>query len=289
MKIFKKINDIKAFLEIKRQQNISIGFLPTMGALHPGHLSLLAQCQNTAQLSVASIFVNPTQFNSAGDLEKYPRTIAQDIEALYTAGCNVLFYPDVAKMYPSGEMTTFYDLGTLEKIFEGVFRPGHFQGVCQVVNKLFHIIQPHHVFFGQKDYQQCMVIKKLIQLTPAFAHIHIHIVPTLRETGGLAMSSRNLLLSHDEKQKAENIFKTLQYIKQHLTQGNLQPLLHQAFHQLEQAGLEPDYVAIADAQTLNPITNWDGQQPLVALVAAFLGATRLIDNLVLTELESCFN
>lgn len=281
MKIFKLINDINFYIKTKKQEHLSIGFVPTMGALHKGHISLIANCKKHCDIAIASIFVNPSQFNDASDLEKYPRTIAKDIQALLSAGCDVLFFPDVEEIYPNGEITRFYDLGELEKQYEGAFRPGHFQGVCQVVDKLFKIVQPDKVFFGQKDYQQCMVIKKLIQLTPAFSKIDLQIVSTMREETGLAMSSRNMRLTQAEKTTAATIFQTMLHIKQKIKAGNLNNLLAEAKAQLEENGFKIDYVSIADATTLAPITIWDGSQQLVVLVAAFLGSVRLIDNLVI--------
>ncbi|GAB3426289.1 pantoate--beta-alanine ligase [Niabella aquatica] len=281
MKIFQKIADVQAFIGRKKEEGLSIGFVPTMGALHEGHLTLLSECKRECDLAVVSIFVNPTQFNNKKDLEKYPRTIATDIQVLTDRGCDVLFHPEVSEMYPSEEITRFYDLGMLEKVFEGVSRPGHFQGVCQVVDKLFTVIKPHEAFFGQKDYQQCMVIKKLADLTPAFASIHINIVPTVRAENGLAMSSRNMLLPDAEKENAAIIYRSLLTIKEKLRPGPVNLLAEEAVRLLELKGLKTDYVGIADAHTLQPVEEWDGKKPLVALIAAFTGNVRLIDNLII--------
>lgn len=281
MKVFKKIADIQAYLHAKKANGLSVGFVPTMGALHAGHLRLLETCKTRCDVAVVSIFVNPTQFNDKNDLEKYPRTIGSDLSALIESDCDVLFYPDAAEIYPPGEITRIYDLQALENLFEGAFRPGHFQGVCQVVDKLFSIVRPDAVFFGQKDYQQCMVIKKLIETTPAFAGINMTIVPTMREPDGLAMSSRNMRLSAQEKIIAPTIYQTLLFLKEQLQPGSLTAITQQARLTLEQKGFIVDYAAIADASTLEPVTEWDGQKPLVALIAAFLGQVRLIDNLII--------
>lgn len=281
MKVFKKIGDLDGFLNVKRQQELCVGFVPTMGALHSGHLSLLAESKSKCDISVVSIFVNPTQFNDKKDLEKYPRTIEKDIKILEAEGCDVLFFPGINEIYPAGEAVKYYELDELEAIFEGAFRPGHFQGVCQVVDKLFAIVKPDEVFFGQKDYQQCMVIKRLMVLTPGFQNIRMHIVPTMREASGLAMSSRNMRLSEDEKQTAAAIYQTLLFLKQHVIPGDLKGLLSAATDRLQQAGLSADYVAIADADTLEALSEWNGKRPLVALIAAFMGNVRLIDNLVI--------
>jgi pantoate--beta-alanine ligase len=230
---------------------------------------------------VVSIFVNPTQFNDKKDLEKYPRTIENDLKALVESACDVLFYPDASEIYPPGEITRIYDLQTLENLFEGAFRPGHFQGVCQVVDKLFSIVQPGDVFFGQKDYQQCMVIKRLIETTPAFAGISMTIVPTMREPDGLAMSSRNMRLSVQEKSIAPTIYQTLLFLKEQVQPGSLNGITEEANVMLKEKGFIVDYAAIADASTLEPVAEWDGQKPLVALIAAFLGQVRLIDNLII--------
>jgi pantoate--beta-alanine ligase len=281
MKVFQKIADLQAFISRKKDQNLSIGFVPTMGALHEGHLSLLSECKKQCDIAIVSIFVNPTQFNDKKDLDKYPRTIAKDIQALIAGSCDVLFYPEIDEIYPAKEITRIYDLGALEKVFEGAHRPGHFQGVCQVVDKLFSIVGPNRAFFGQKDYQQCMVIKRLIELTPAFSSIAVNIVSTMREESGLAMSSRNTLLSDAEKKDAETIYQSLLFIKETLKPGPVEAVANEAAKQLQLKGFKPDYVGIADANTLRPVTEWDGKRPLVALIAAFVGNIRLIDNLVI--------
>lgn len=281
MKLFKKIADIQAYLQAQKDKGLRIGFVPTMGALHQGHISLVKACKAACDIAVVSIFVNPTQFNDKNDLEKYPRTIEKDMTALIGADCDVLFYPDAEEIYPAGEITRIYDLQSLENLFEGAYRPGHFQGVCQVVDKLFTIVRPHAVFFGQKDYQQCMVIKRLIEITPSFSAIEMTIVPTMREPDGLAMSSRNVRLSEEEKQVAPTIYQTLLFLKQALEVGPLTQLIEAATLKLNEKGFTTDYVGIADAYTLEPVEQWDGQKPLVALIAAFLGQVRLIDNLVI--------
>lgn len=281
MKVFKKITNIQAYLQGQKEKGLTIGFVPTMGALHQGHLSLLEACKACCDIAVVSIFVNPTQFNDKNDLEKYPRTIEKDMTMLIGADCDVLFYPEAEEIYPPGEITRIYDLQSLENLFEGAYRPGHFQGVCQVVDRLFSIVQPHIVFFGQKDYQQCMVIKRLIETTPAFNAIKMTIVPTMREPDGLAMSSRNMRLSEEEKQVAPTIYQTLLFLKEAIEAGPLTHIKEAATLKLNEKEFTVDYVGIADAYTLEPVDEWDGQKPLVALIAAFLGQVRLIDNLVI--------
>lgn len=282
MWIFKRVVDIQSYLQHKAGLKLSIGFVPTMGALHPGHIRLIEICSAKTDVSVCSIFVNPTQFNDKKDLEKYPRTIEKDIQMLANAGCDVLFLPDTREIYPQ-PATTHYNLGYLEQLFEGSARPGHFQGVCQVVDRLFAIIKPDETFFGQKDFQQCMVVQRLIDLNPAFQNIKLNIEDTIREADGLAMSSRNSRLTTQQRQAASAIYKTLVYLKENIKPGNLNALLDDAAQQLTAAGFVPDYVALSNVGTLQPVETWDGKTPLVALIAAFMGEVRLIDNLVITD------
>lgn len=259
---------------------IKIGFVPTMGALHPGHVSLIAEAKKNSGTVVSSIFVNPTQFNDTKDFEKYPNTIEQDIYLLEKAGCDTLFLPSVKEMYPEGLSTTKqYDLGYLETVLDGAYRPGHFQGVCRVVEKLLTIVHPDKLFLGQKDYQQCLVIKKLSALMEA--DMEIVICTTLREADGLAMSSRNLRLTDADRKKAPLIYETLQFIQQNIRPGYLNDLKERAANYLTAEGFKVDYIEIADASTLALMETWDGKTPLVALAAAFIGEVRLIDNLLL--------
>lgn len=282
MWIFKRKNNLQRYIQKKTAEGLSIGFVPTMGALHPGHISLVEASRNTCGITVCSIFVNPTQFNDKKDLENYPRTVEKDIQMLFDAGCDAVFLPSVEEIYPT-LTTRHYDLGTLEQVFEGSSRPGHFQGVCQVVDRLLDTVQPTDVFFGQKDYQQCMVINKLLALSSNLSNIKMHISPTQREANGLAMSSRNLRLNQKEQAIAPEIFQALQYLKKNLQAGSQSKMLAQARDRLVAVGFKPDYVSIAHAKTLEEMQVWDGEAPLVALVAAFLGEVRLIDNLILTD------
>ena len=215
MILFKKAADINSYLQQHINLGKSIGFVPTMGALHQGHISLIGTSKIANGLTVCSIFVNPAQFNDAKDFNNYPSTIEKDIDALENAGCDVLFLPSVAEIYPSGTQNAkTYDLGYLETVLEGKYRPGHFQGVCLVVHRLLNIINANQLYLGQKDYQQCMVIKRLVELEEIKTNINI--CPTLRETSGLAMSSRNMRLSNKEKEHALKIFETLSYLKKNI-------------------------------------------------------------------------
>lgn len=285
MILFKKASELHKWLEIQRKNGKTIGFVPTMGALHKGHLSLVDAAIKANDIALASIFVNPTQFNDPNDFVKYPVTIERDIESLEAAGCNILFLPSVAEIYPEGinsDQSQVYDLGQLERVFEGAYRPGHFQGVCRVVERLTRIVIPHTIFLGQKDYQQCMVIRKLFSL-PGQLPVTIIVHPTLREPNGLAMSSRNMRLSAEEREKAAEIYKCFQFIRDHITNSDTSDLLQTATQRLRDNGFKPDYIAIADAQDLSPILTWDGKQPAVILAAAWLGEVRLIDNMPLSE------
>lgn len=280
MIIFKKAADIGIFLQQKRQKNPKTGFVPTMGALHQGHISLIESARSENDVVVCSIFVNPTQFNDPKDFQNYPITIENDIDLLEKAGCDALFLPAVEEMYPAGlENKKTYALGYLETVLEGRYRPGHFQGVCQVVHRLLTIVPADRLYLGQKDFQQCMVIRKMIELENL--PVETVICPTLRETDGLAMSSRNMRLDKEAREKAVEISRTLLHIKSSLKAGDLSELKTAAVEQLNRTGFKTDYVEIADADTLELIGRWDGKQKLVALCAAFLGEVRLIDNMLL--------
>jgi pantoate--beta-alanine ligase len=282
MILFKKAYDLHNYLDAQTKTGKTIGFVPTMGALHEGHISLAETSRKHNNITVSSIFINPTQFNDKKDFEKYPVTIETDIQLLEQAGCDVLFIPTVAEMYPGGtNAKKHYDLGTLENVLEGKYRPGHFQGVCMIVERLLHIVLPHNLYIGQKDYQQCMVISKLVELMGLKDRININVSPTRREPSGLAMSSRNMRLSKEGKQNAAGIYQTLSFIRENIQPGNLQPLKEAANKMLTGKNFKPDYVEIADATTLEPVAVWDGRQKVVALIAAFLEDVRLIDNMLL--------
>lgn len=280
MVIFKHIKEIGPYLSVLQGSGKITGFVPTMGALHAGHISLIESARNESDIVVSSIFVNPTQFNDPKDFEKYPITIEKDIDMLEQAGCDVLFLPSVKEMYPEGlEDGKQYDLGYLETILDGAYRPGHFQGVCRVVEKLLRIVHPDKLLLGQKDYQQCMVLTKLVGLEKLPTAIII--CPTQREADGLAMSSRNMRLLEDARKKAPLIYQSLNFIKQHIAPGNIAGLKSEAIEKLRAAGFKVDYIEIADADTLELLDSWNGKDKLVTLGAAFIGDVRLIDNLLL--------
>jgi pantoate--beta-alanine ligase len=281
MILFKKSSDLTQYLQQMSSNGMQAGWVPTMGALHPGHLSLLEAASKETTLSICSIFVNPTQFNVASDFEKYPITLEKDIKLLAAAKLDLLFLPDVDEIYPKGiSGLEQYPLGYLETILEGQFRPGHFQGVCQVMNRLLEIIAPDHLYMGQKDYQQCMVIQKLLEFKKSGTILHT--CPTRREPDGLAMSSRNMRLNESERKDAIGLYEALTYIQQHLHPGDLTALLEHAKSILLQRNFKIDYIEMANAVTLRPVYEWDSKEKLVALAAAFQGQVRLIDNMLLT-------
>ena len=282
MIILKKALDITNFLSATKANNAIIGFVPTMGALHNGHISLITKAKADTDFVVCSIFVNPTQFNDSNDFEKYPITIEQDIYLLEKAGCSVLFLPSVDEMYPNGlKIAHQFELGFLETILEGKYRPGHFQGVCQVVYRLLEIVLPHKLYLGQKDFQQCMVLKKMA--AAGYPLLEIIICPTQREADGLAMSSRNVRLNSTERKQAVKIWSTLEFVKDNIKPGNINGLKQSAIQYLTTEGFKVDYVEIANINTLDPLDAWDGKEGYVILIAAFLNEVRLIDNLIFSQ------
>lgn len=280
MLIFSKIDELKAFLNEMRQKGKIIGFVPTMGALHEGHLSLIAQSKNECDLTVCSIFVNPTQFNDPSDLDRYPRTPEKDGNYLNRAKCDVLFLPLETEMYPQREQVSF-DFGHLSQVLEAKHRPGHFNGVAQVVKRFFEIIQPHKAYFGSKDYQQVMVVKALVKQM-RFT-IKIITCPIIRESDGLAMSSRNALLSSNERKVAALIPKLMKRAAEIAMQQDFNSAKNYIEQMVkEQEIMKLDYYAICDADTLHPTDHLNLNQPVISLIAVYVGKIRLIDNLLLT-------
>ena len=288
MIILKHAADVSSRVKKIRNLKSSIGFVPTMGALHEGHVSLLKKSKQTCNITVSSIFINPTQFNNADDFKKYPVTLEQDIHTLEKNGCDILFMPGINEMYPDGtDAKKHFGLGHLENILEGKYRPGHFQGVCQVVKRLLEIVTPSHLFMGQKDYQQCMVIKRLLEVENL--NVELIISPTLREESGLAMSSRNLRLNEQQRKNAAEIYKTLLSIKQNIKAGPLHQLKKEAEQNLLKKNIKVDYVEIAEADNLKIVNEWDGTVNLVVLTAAFVDDVRLIDNILLKDQNNFSN
>lgn len=283
MKFFTARKELNQYLQLQKKSGCSIGFTPTMGALHDGHLALIKKSKQENNISVCSIFVNPAQFNDKADFEKYPQTLETDINLLEKINCDILFAPTVNEIYQQPDNPDeIYALGFLDKTLEGLYRPGHFQGVCKVMYRLLTIVDADNLYMGQKDYQQCMVVKKLIEL--ADFKVQLHICKTIREENGLAMSSRNMRLSVKQKEAALAIYQSLIYIKKEISKSMPSLIIENVKKKLVESGFEKiDYVSVANATNLELINEWDGKTPLVALVAAFIGNVRLIDNMILAE------
>ncbi|MEE1946269.1 pantoate--beta-alanine ligase [Pedobacter sp. KR3-3] len=281
MEILHTITALKAWLQPQQDASSKIALVPTMGALHKGHLSLIEIAQQQASIVVCSIFVNPTQFTDPKDLEKYPRPLEHDIKMLQEAGCSAVFMPTVKEMYPHYPTPENWhiDLGSAEFLLEGEFRKGHYQGVTQIVKKLFDAVQPDLAFFGQKDFQQVLMIKNMVK----YFDLPVEIVscPIIREDDGLAMSSRNIHLSASDRQNALVLSRALQFVKDNYHRLSLEALLGQARQMISTTpGVELDYFTIADQETLLPIADQTNKNA-IALVAAKVGETRLIDNMLL--------
>jgi pantoate--beta-alanine ligase len=277
MLVFKTIDETRKFVSQARELDQTIGFVPTMGALHPGHLELMRRAKKENDLLVVSIFVNPIQFNNATDLKKYPRVLFKDLEMLKTIDCDAVFVPSVKEMYPEPINKTF-DFGPLEKVMEGAFRPGHFNGVAIVVEKLFEIVEPHKAYFGEKDFQQLAIIKSLVEME----RIPVEIIPCaiVRENDGLAMSSRNVRLSPEERAIAPRIFKVLKEVADRASEMDPVLLQQWGMKQLQaEEAFDVEYFQIAEDSTLQTIVNWQIGQGALAFVALKLGQVRLIDNI----------
>jgi len=278
MKIIHTISELKTHLDDYKSQGQQIGLVPTMGALHEGHIRLVERCVQENSVCVVSIFVNPTQFNDKNDLISYPRTPEQDAEMLRKAGCKYVFMPSAEEMYPEPD-TRAFDFGPLETVMEGRFRQGHFNGVAQIVSKLFDAVMPDRAYFGEKDFQQLAIIRKMtkdlnypIQIVPC---------PIVREKDGLAMSSRNRRLSSDEREKApliaELLFKSTTFVSTKSISETIDFVTK---------GLSTDptfrleYYEIVDGDTLQPVENWNDSNFIVGCIAVFCGPVRLIDNIL---------
>ena len=281
MIIFKESAALVKYLATQKDKGQIVGFVPTMGALHNGHTSLIALSKKNTDITVCSIFINPTQFNNPEDFKKYPITLGSDIVQLEKAGCDVLFIPPVTEIYPNGFQNPIkYNLGEIEFLLEGAHRPGHFQGVCQVVEQLLCIVEPDTLFLGQKDFQQTLVIKKMIALKAI--NVSVVVGPTERLLTGLAMSSRNMRLTNDQVEKASAIFQMLIYIKQQITLQPITQLEDYATRYLLSNGFNSvDYVSVVSVPDLKPIITLRQHQQLILVVAATIGGVRLIDNMMM--------
>lgn len=278
LEIFNNKQTVHSYLEKLRSQGKSIGFVPTMGALHNGHLSLIEQAKIRTDIVVCSIFVNPTQFNDKKDLENYPRPIEDDIKKLQDAQCDVLFIPEVGEMYTNNEQWSI-DLDSLDNILEGEIRPGHYQGVTQIVNKLFDIVDPDFAFFGQKDYQQFMVISHMVN--KLLLRVNLVLCPIIREKDGLAMSSRNIYLSPADRQNSLALFKSLTLFQDLYKNKDIDQLKTEITSFLNAApGIELEYFEIFNAKSFQPASS-KHVGSVIALVAAKVGSIRIIDNMII--------
>lgn len=284
METFKTKKSLHEYLKSYRKNGQRIALVPTMGALHAGHIALIHLAHTVADIVVSSIFVNPTQFNDTEDLKKYPRPIEKDKLMLQEAGCHVLFQPEVEEVYEAGTAEPWHiELGELDNILEAKHRPGHFQGVTQIVKKLFDVVQPDIACFGQKDFQQFRVIDHMV--THFKLPIRLIMVPTVRESDGLAMSSRNTRLSKTGRRQALAIYQALTQIKDGFGKERPSVLGQQALHFLESCpGVRPEYVELRGLTALEPLDDdMVGTVPAVALVAAWVEGVRLIDNILLQD------
>lgn len=281
MHIIKRFVDLKRYLNVRQKRSPSqiIGLVPTMGALHEGHLSLIKESCGSCDISVCSIFVNPTQFGESNDLKKYPKPIEKDIELLINNGCDVLFLPSVKEVYPATYIHRNFDLGGIDLVFEGKSRVGHFQGVCNIIYRFFDQIKPHKAYFGQKDFQQAVVVKKLVNITSL--NTKICVVPTKREPGGLAMSSRNIRLSDNGRKKASFINESLKLIENNFREIGLSNSIDLAKkHILKNENAKIDYLVVAEKDTLKGVETYENKK-LVVLTAVNYEGVRLLDNIIL--------
>ncbi len=281
MKLVHTISDLQVELSALKAQNKKVGLVPTMGALHAGHASLVKRCVEENDVAVVSVFVNPTQFNDKNDLIKYPRTLDADCELLESVGASFVFAPSVEEMYPEPD-TRVFSFSPLDTVMEGKFRPGHFNGVAQIVSKLFDAVQPDRAYFGEKDFQQLAIIREMVKQL----HYNLEIVgcPIVREEDGLALSSRNARLSTVEREIALNISKTLYKSRTFAADHSVEETLQFVESEIGKVqGLQPEYFEIVDGNTLQSIANWDDTTYAVGCITVFCGEVRLIDNIKYKE------
>ena len=275
MQVFETINALQK--ELSQLKGKSIGLVPTMGALHRGHLSLMNQSLKDNDITVVSVFVNPTQFNDKNDLEKYPRTLDKDTQLVNSLGVDYVFAPTVEEMYPEPD-TRVFNYAPQDEVMEGIYRPGHFNGMCQIVSKFFSIVQPTRAYFGEKDYQQLVIVKRMVE----DLKLDIEVVgcPIVREKDGLALSSRNALLSKEERENALLISKTLFESLKLAANYSLKETLSFVKNTIQQNdNLELQYFEIVDANTLLPLEEWEDSSSIIGCITVFCGAVRLIDNI----------
>lgn len=277
MKIIRNIKDLKQYLAQERQENKRIGFVPTMGALHEGHMSLVTRCVAENNVCVVSVFVNPTQFNDKKDLQTYPRTLKEDCALLESVGCNCVFAPSDSEMYPEPD-TRVFDFGKISQVMEGAYRPGHFNGVAQIVSKLFYVVEPDNAYFGEKDFQQIAVIRAMVKQL----NISVNIVscPILREADGLALSSRNTRLTKEQRQKAPLIARTLKESATFVPEKSVQEVIDYVVKTINSDPvMRVEYFEIVDGNTLESIRSWSDSSYPVGCITVYCGEVRLIDNI----------
>ncbi|WP_213196511.1 pantoate--beta-alanine ligase [Cloacibacterium caeni] len=277
MKVLKSKKTLIDYVERQREMGKKIGFAPTMGALHQGHLSLYKAAKKENDEVISSIFVNPTQFNNPDDFQKYPKTLEKDLELLEKAGVDAVYVPNVEEMYPDGLNSKKYDFDGLENEMEGKYRPGHFDGVGTIVEELFRQVQPHNAYFGEKDYQQLAIIKKMVEKTKL--PVKIHEVPTLREEDGLAMSSRNVRLTEIQRKEATIIYETLTKVKEWFKVISLEEIKQKVTDIFRNSNFELEYFVIADEETLKEANAIDEDKEYRAFIVAYADEVRLIDNM----------
>lgn len=281
MEIIRTVELLRRRVEEEKQCGRTVGLVPTMGALHAGHVSLIDRARKENDIAVVSVFVNPTQFNNLEDLRSYPRTEDADCEKMTNAGVDIAFIPSVEEVYPEPD-TRIFDLGPVAEVMEGPMRPGHFNGVAQIVSKLFDMVQPHRAYFGEKDFQQIAVIRRMVELEGF--NIDIIDCPIMREIDGLAMSSRNVRLTPSQRQIAPAIYKALvasiDYAKSHSVKETKQHVIDEINAQPE---MEVEYYEIVDSLTMQPINNWDDSNCPVGCITVYCGEVRLIDNIKYTK------
>lgn len=277
MIIIETAKQLQNAIEDLNRAGKKVGFVPTMGALHLGHISLVNQAKKDVDIVVVSLFVNPTQFNNPDDLKRYPRTLEKDIELLKAANCDIVFYPSVDEIYPKPD-TRIFDFGHLDKCMEGRFRPGHFNGVAQVVSKLFDLVPAQNAYFGEKDFQQLAIIREMTKMLKY--SINIIGCPIIREVDGLAMSSRNMLLSPEHRKIvpiiAKSLFDSLKFAQSNSVADTIKNVIDNIEHGND---LKVEYFEICDGLTLKDITDWKDTRYAVGCIAVYAGKIRLIDNI----------
>lgn len=277
MNIYKSIEDLQAFVEAERAKGLRIAFVPTMGALHAGHLSLVRRALSECDRCIVSVFVNPTQFNDPRDLETYPRTLEADSTLLASIGTSALFAPEVSTIYPEEDTRTF-DVGAVAEVMEGRYRPGHFNGVMQVVSRLFDIVRPDCAYFGEKDFQQIAVIRAMVRLIGS--PVEIIACPIVREADGLALSSRNVRLSAEERREAPQIYRILSESRSWAKDMSPQQVIERVTEQINAVPhLRVEYFEIVDTDSLQPIASWSDSPAPHGCITVFCGEVRLIDNI----------